>query len=192
MKKVKNTFWGMVLSLTLICLIFTGLLAVVYAVTLEPIELSQIKKQQEAIKAVQGEFTEMKADTAAVALPDGSEARYPVFVTYNDTVLNGVAVECTNNGFGGEFKIMAGFDAAGRLVDYSVLSHAETPGLGSKMDVWFKDALKGRSLDASKPLTVSKDGGDVDAITAATITSRAFLTAINNAYLAYLKVIENK
>jgi len=75
-------------------------------------------------------------------------------------------------------------------VNYAVLQHAETPGLGAKMTEWFKDVSRprqsvvGRDLSQG-PLSVSKDGGDVDAITASTITSRAFMEAVNRAYAAY-------
>jgi electron transport complex protein RnfG len=67
------------------------------------------------------------------------------------------------------------------------LEHAETPGLGAKADQWFQRGQKGDIIGKSpaEPLTVSKDGGQVDAITASTITSRAFLKAVNNAYNAY-------
>ena len=67
------------------------------------------------------------------------------------------------------------------------MEHAETPGLGAKADKWFQQGEKGDIIgkDPKEPLTVSKDGGQVDAITASTITSRAFLLAVNNAYSAY-------
>ena len=91
-------------------------------------------------------------------------------------------------GFGGELKVLVGFDAEGKIIDYSLLSHAETPGLGSKAADWFKKGNKG-DITGMNPgeasLTVSKDGGKVDAITASTITSRAFLNAVNIAYAAY-------
>ena len=91
-------------------------------------------------------------------------------------------------GFGGELKVLVGFDAEGKIIDYSLLSHAETPGLGSKAADWFKKGNRG-DITGMNPgeaaLTVSKDGGKVDAITASTITSRAFLSAVNAAYAAY-------
>ena len=85
-------------------------------------------------------------------------------------------------------KIIDDFDNDGNIIDYSLLSHAETPGLGSKAADWFKKGAKG-DITGKNPgeaaLTVSKDGGQIDAITASTITSRAFLLAVNNAYAAY-------
>ncbi len=99
--------------------------------------------------------------------------------------LVGTAVKTyTNNGFGGKVWLMVGFNPNGTISNYSVLEHKETPGLGSKMDLWFTKNGKGNII-GKKPgttgLKVSKDGGDIDAITAATISSRAFLDAVNRA-----------
>ncbi len=110
--------------------------------------------------------------------------------------LVGAAVETnTKKGFGGEVRIMIGFDADQKIVNYSVLEHNETPGLGSKMEEWFrtdkgKQSVLGRDMKGGA-LKVSKDGGDVDAITAATISSRAFLDAVNRAYSAYTQTDAN-
>ena len=100
----------------------------------------------------------------------------------------GAAVESTTMGFGGDLKVLVGFDTKGTILGYTLLEHAETPGLGAKADQWFQDNMKGDIVgeNPAEPLTVSKDGGKVDAITASTITSRAFLLAINNAYKAYM------
>jgi electron transport complex protein RnfG len=100
----------------------------------------------------------------------------------------GAAVEASSNGFGGALKVLVGFDKEGNIIDYSLLSHAETPGLGSKAADWFKKGAKGDITGKNpgqSPLVVKNDGGDVDAITASTITSRAFLNAVNAAYAAY-------
>ena len=88
---------------------------------------------------------------------------------------------------------MVGFDNQDNVVDFQVLSHSETPGLGAKMDQWLKDpkhTVNRRHLE-NETLKVSKDGGDIDAITAATITSRAFLNSVNDAYKAYTRTKNN-
>lgn len=155
MKKLESTFLNMVLSLVIISVVAAGALAGVYLLTKANIE-AQKKAKQEAAK---------------MAVIAGHE--------------DGTAVEAVVDGFGGQFRIMVGFDAEGNILGYEVLEHQETPGLGSHMTHWFKNADKpnqniiGRKAGS---LTVSKDGGDVDAITAATISSRAFLKAINQAY----------
>lgn len=100
----------------------------------------------------------------------------------------GAAVESSSNGFGGTLTVLVGFDPEGNIIDYSLLSHSETPGLGSKAADWFKKGAKGDITGknpGNAPLVVSKDGGEIDAITASTITTRAFLQAVNNAYAAY-------
>jgi electron transport complex protein RnfG len=102
----------------------------------------------------------------------------------------GAAVESfSKNGFSGEIKVMVGFDVEGSIVDYSVLEQKETPGLGTKMLDWFKTDKNNQNIKGKNPaknkLTVSKDGGEVDAITAATISSREFLEAVQLAYAAY-------
>ena len=89
----------------------------------------------------------------------------------------------SKKGFGGEVKLMVGFTPDGTIINYMVLEHKETPGLGTKMDEWFKtdkknQSILNKSLDKNN-LTVAKDGGEVDAITAATISSRAFLDAVH-------------
>ena len=101
----------------------------------------------------------------------------------------GAAVEASANGFGGALTVLVGFDTEGNIIDYSLLSHTETPGLGSKAADWFKKGAKGDITGKNpgeKTLSVTKDGGEIDAITASTITSRAFLQAVNNAYAAYM------
>ncbi|MDR0811251.1 MAG: RnfABCDGE type electron transport complex subunit G, partial [Paludibacter sp.] len=102
----------------------------------------------------------------------------------------GAAVESVSHkGFSGDIRVMVGFDKDGNIVDYSVLEQKETPGLGTKMTDWFKTAKGAQDIRGKNPaknkLQVSKDGGEVDAITAATISSRAFLDAVINAYNAY-------
>lgn len=114
--------------------------------------------------------------------------QYAVYPATKGGEYIGAAVEATSMGFGGELKVLVGFDAEGKIIDYSLLAHAETPGLGSKAADWFKKGNKGNIVGLNPgetPLTVSKDGGQVDAITASTITSRAFLNAVNAAYAAY-------
>ena len=155
MAKLESTFKNMVLSLVIISMVAAGALAGVYMLTLGNIE-AQKKAKQEA-------------------------AKQAVLAGHED----GIAVETAVDGFGGTFRVMVGFDQEGNILGYEILEHQETPGLGSHMEHWFKNADKpGQNIIGRKAgaLRVSKDGGDVDAITAATITSRAFLKAVNQAY----------
>lgn len=190
MAKLKSTFKNMFLSLFSICLVVAVLLAQVNKMTAKPIAEAQALKLENAIKEVVPEFDNNPVNEAykmATATGD-SLLVYPA-KKGNEVV--GFAVNSySNNGFSGNIQVMVGFDMQDKVVNYAVLSHAETPGLGSKMNEWFRDNTKpnqsiiGRNLSEGN-LAVSKDGGQIDAITASTITSRAFLEAINRAYAVY-------
>lgn len=179
----------MLLSLTIICMSAGAILAGVHMVTKEPIDLSKAAALENAIREVTPEFDNNPINDAYKAVTSDGDSLL-IYPATKDGKQVGVAVDSnTKNGFSGEIKIIVGFDTEGTLVNYSVLQHAETPGLGSKMQEWFKTEknnqnVLGKSL-ANGNLSVTKDGGDVDAITASTITSRAFLNAINRAYSAY-------
>ena len=101
----------------------------------------------------------------------------------------GAAIESYSMaGFSGEISVMVGLGNDGTITGYEVLKQGETPGLGAKMNDWFRDPKGHRSVigrQTSTPLTVAKDGGEIDGITAATISSRAFLDAVNRAAECY-------
>ncbi len=179
MKKLESSFVNMVIVLTVITVIAAACLGAMNNVTAEPIAASKKAKQEAAIKAVLPEFTTVDTETIV------NEQK--IFRAYDaNGVLVGIAIETAELGFGGDITTMVGFDANGSIVDYSLLTHAETPGLGSKLVDWFKVKSDIRGAKAeSMPLKVSKDGGNYDAITAATISSRAFLNSINKAYETY-------
>lgn len=194
MEKLKSTLPNMLLSLTGICVVAGAILAGVNQMTTEPIAASKAASLEAAIKAVTPEFDNKPAEESYMAATyDGDSLR--IYPAKKGDELVGVAVESsTKKGFGGEIKVVVGFDPDGKLINYSVQKHSETPGLGSKMQEWFrtdknKQSVIGRTL-TEDGLKVSKDGGDVDAITAATISSRAFMDAINRAYSAYKSVDE--
>lgn len=103
----------------------------------------------------------------------------------------GYAIEsATKSGFSGLVRLMVGFDTKGTILNVNVLQQAETPGLGAKMTEEGNPLLASvKGKEASKlKLTVKKDGGDVDALTAATISSRAYAEAVARAY-AVFKVV---
>lgn len=178
--KLESNFKNMVLVLTIISLVAAGVLGSVYQVTEEPIAKAKAEKQQNAIKQVLGNFDRLEEEVV-----DG----ITLYKGYIADEFVGAAVEASENGFGGEVKVMVGFDKEGNILDYAVLQQAETPGLGTKMVDWFKTEKGNQNIKGKNPgekqLSVSKDGGDIDAITAATISSRAFLGAVNKAYAAF-------
>ena len=189
MKKLESTLLNMVLVLTSVAVIMGGILAYVNHLTEGPISEQKAKVLADGIKSVMGvdQITVSKTDTVKQNI-GGKEFTYVIYQTQDAQKQDlGAAVESTTGGFGGDLKVLVGFDPEGKILGYTLLEHAETPGLGAKADKWFQKGEKGDIIGKSpaEPLTVSKDGGQVDAITASTITSRAFLLAVNNAYNAY-------
>lgn len=186
MEKLESSFKNMLLSLVTICIVAAAALAGIYNLTKDQIEKQQQEKQQQAILKV---------------LPEGVEIAEPEVVeglTVYRATLNGkpagAAVESSEMGFGGEQKIIVGFDEEGKILNYEILAHQETPGLGDHIVEWFKNADKpGQNIigrQATGQFEVSKDKpakpeNAVDAITAATISSRAFLKAVNKAYASF-------
>ncbi|NLY24717.1 MAG: RnfABCDGE type electron transport complex subunit G [Bacteroidales bacterium] len=190
MAKLQSSFKNMFLSLSVICLTVALLLAQVNKMTAEPIADARAMKLQNAISEVVPPFDNDPV-AEAYLMPDGMGDSLLVYPARSGDELMGFALNSfSNNGFSGTIRIMVGFDMEHKIVNYAVLQHAETPGLGSKMTEWFRDITRpgqsvvGRDLSQGV-LSVSKDGGEVDAITASTITSRAFMEAVNRAYTAY-------
>ncbi len=176
----------MFLSLFLICIVAGALLSLVNELTKDPIEQARKQKLENAIALVVPGFdNDPSTEMYKVAVQENDSAT--IYPAKKEGKLIGYAIETsTMDGFSGEIKIITGLDTSGKIINYSVLSHAETPGLGDKMDSWFKtdknkQSILGRDLSKGE-LKVSKKGGDVDAITAATISSVAFLDAVNKTY----------
>ena len=181
----------MLLVLTGVTVIAVGLLAYVNELTKEPIALANMKTLNDALKSVVPEFDNNPVSECDTVFEEKNGKKLIKSIIYpakKGEQLVGTAVQATWLGFGGELKVLVGFDANGKIYDYSLLAHAETPGLGSKADVWFKKGNKGDIIGSdpgATPLVVKNDGGQIDAITASTITTRAFLNAVNSAYAAY-------
>jgi electron transport complex protein RnfG len=183
MSKTESTFKNMFLCLFLISAFASLALAGVYIITLEPITSAQKAKKERAIKEVIPEFDTLLIDTVKTA---GSDIDLVVNMGYKDTVLVGAAVETfSTKGYNGLVQIMVGFLPDGTINRIEILQQKETPGLGTKMVTpEFRNQFYGKS-PASFKLNVKKDGGEVDAITAATISSRAFCDAVQRAYNTY-------
>ena len=179
----------MFLSLSIICLAAALLLAQVNKMTAKPIAEAKALKLQTAIGQVVPEFDNDPVAESYMIASEGGDSLLVYPATKGGEVV-GFAISSSSNGFAGEIQIMVGFDMDDKIVNYEILQHAETPGLGSKMGDWFKDtesnskSIIGRNMTLGA-LAVKNDGGDIDAITASTITSRAFLNAINKAYSTY-------
>ena len=184
-KKKESTLINMLVALLVIAAVSGGVLGLVYGVTKDAIAEVDQKKNEAAIQAVLPlENVTYKADTLKYNY-EGADLTFPCNLAYDaNGNFKGAAVKTSEGGFGGKIDMMVGFLADGTIKGTSVLSHAETPGLGANMTGKFKDQFVDKNPNNFK-LIVKKDGGDVDAITAATITSRAFSKAVDKAYQAF-------
>lgn len=200
MKKLSSSLPNMLLSLVGICIVVSGILAYLNHITKDPIAEAQVQAKVKAIGQVVPEFDNNPYDEQFRILPAGEADSLTVYPARKSGALVGYAIETyTKKGFSGLIRIMMGVDTSGKLVDFTVLEISETPGLGSKIyDEYHSPSehgnikdMRGLDLSTQAPLSVTKDGGRVDAITAATISSRAFLDAINRGYNAMLSIPSN-
>jgi electron transport complex protein RnfG len=193
MANKESNFLNMLATLFMVTLVAAGLLGSVYAITKEPIRLAELKKKNEAIQIVVPGFDNEPSQEVERLFADG-DSLYLYTARKGEKIL-GTAVETfTNMGFSGEIKLMVGFEQDGTIIDIAVIKHAETPGLGDKMEKDKSDfsvQFMGKHPDNFK-LAVKKDRGDVDAITASTITSRAYCDAVIRAYEAFMESQKDK
>ena len=179
---VKSNLGNMVLVLGLTCLLCSGILGGAYVLTKEPIDAAAAEKTNRAISQVLPSFE--NASERSFVEVYGKD--FPYYVAKNGEDLVGYAIESTVVGFGGNLTVMVGVTPDRVVCNTSVLSHSETPGLGAKCTTDPKFVSQWVGLNPSeKILTVKKDGGDIDAITASTITSRAYALAVENALAAF-------
>ena len=190
---MKSTLFNMVTVLFCITLVASAGVGAVNMITAEPIAASKQKAVEDAILAVLPAFEQSTAEEMTI-----DEMPITVHKAVNGNDLVGYAVETmTKSGFNGVICLMVGFSPEGQVLNVNVLEQAETPGLGTKMcdeGNPLISSIKGKNLESMKlvdgRLAVRKDGGDVDALTAATISSRAYVDAVNRAYMAYKSVVD--
>lgn len=181
MKKLESTWYNMAIVLTVISVVAAAALAYVNEVTKGPIAEIQQRNEAQAIKAVLCDDNAVITDT----IVNGDVTLY---LTANGAAVK--TVDPKNESFSGGLTIMVGLDKEFKVLGYTVLVSNETPGLGAKASEWFQEGGKGNIIGrVAGQFKTSKDGGDVDAITASTITSRSFLRAVNNAYAEYAKAV---
>jgi electron transport complex protein RnfG len=175
--------------------IFTGILGFVNEDTKGPIEVIKAQIAAEARSQVMAEaddITQRIDDTrvAEIATQLGitTDQLNEIYTATSAGTVVGYTFSTTASGFGGGVGVLTGIDAAGTVTDIRIVSHSETPGLGAKStDPAFTDRYKGKATDASLVVTKtpSTQPTEIDAITGATITSRAVTTAVNYAIDAY-------
>lgn len=179
---MKNSLVNMIVVLGAIALCASAGVGYVYKITEKPIAISAENNKKAALAEVLPAFDDVKSETKEL---DGIPVTVYTATSAGQTV--GHAVEtATNKGFSGTFKLMVGFDTEGKVRGVKVLQHSETPGLGDKMGKAGNPlfaSFEGRNPGEMK-MAVKKDGGEVDALTAATITSRAYIDAVARAFNA--------
>lgn len=182
MKPLSSSFKNMFLVLCSITLFAGFLLSYVYSLTNEKISKARIEKEQSAI----GDVLKFSYDNQPYLEVKNFEEDGEVlglFPAFSGKEFKGAAVKSfSNKGYSGKIWLMIGFDSKGIIQKINVLEHKETPGLGTKMELpEFINQFLGKSPETFQ-LRVKKDGGDVDAITAATVSSRAFADAVERAH----------
>lgn len=188
MAKKESTLINMLVALIMVTLVASTALGFVYQVTKEPIAAAKLAKKLDAIQKVVPVFdNDPNAEEYKMAVDGDTLHFYPA---KNNGELVGTAIETfSNQGFTRIIKVMVGISPDGIIHDVAVLDHGETPGLGDKMER--KKSDWSTQFQNKNPkefnISVKKDGGDIDAITASTISSRAFCDAVNRAYNAYIE-----
>ncbi len=187
---MKSSMKNMVLSLGVVTLSAGARLAGVHVLTEGPIAKASAAKVLDAIKEVVPGFDNNPLDEAWEYVPRQGQKAVTVYPAYLEGRFAGAAVlGYSPNGFAGEIEVMYGFDDTGTIRGFEVLEQEETPGLGAKMNEWFRSEEGSRSVIGRNPqesgMKVTKDGGEIDGITAATISSRAFLEALRLADEAF-------
>jgi len=178
-----KAYLRVVFLLTIVCLVCAALLAAVHTLTRTPIEQARLEREETAIRRVLPpgitNFSAIAVDgiTNVVALDGAGQLVAAAVKGHSD------------KGYGGGITLLVGFEADGRLHNFEVLQAAETPGLGNRIaSDDFKAGIRGRPADTR--WVVRKDGGEIDAITAATISSRAAMEAIRDAAAQFQKLRE--
>ncbi|MCG8310443.1 MAG: RnfABCDGE type electron transport complex subunit G [Cytophagales bacterium] len=188
MAKKESTLFNMVSSLVVVTLVASTALGYVYELTKGPIAVAKLAKKIKAIDEVVVEYDNNPVDEMYKIPIDGSQDSLEVYPAKKGGKLMASAIRSFSpKGYGGHVWLMVGLFPDGNINNIAVLEHKETPGLGTKMgDTEFKNQYIGQNPESFN-LKVEKDGGDVDALTGATITSRAFSQATQLAFDTYMK-----
>lgn len=188
-KTIKSSLPNMVLVLVLVAGLSALVLGYVYEQTHKPIAESKDNRELEAIsEIIPGGFDNNPFEEKTVITTSDNQSRLEMYPVRNKGVITALAIKSyTNKAFGGRMEIMVGITLDGKLSGYKVIDHKETPGLGTKvMEEGFSRQFIGLNPD-KVDFRVKQDGGDIDAVTAATISSRAVVDAIQRAFDAYNK-----
>jgi len=183
MSKKESTLFNMVLTLVVITLISGFLLGYVNQITMGPKEKVQKERKIQALKNVLPSFdNDIMKDVIWIKYPNSNDST-EIYKAYKNNEIQAFALTgISEKGFNGTVKTMIGFNPDGSIINIVVLDQKETPGLGTKMkdEKFLKQFLNKNPTNFN--LKVKKDGGQVDALTGATISSRAFTETIQSSF----------
>ncbi len=187
MSKPKSTLINMVLVLLAITAVSGLALGYINEWTKGPKAAARLERKLKAIRSVLPEISNNPAEEMVLLPVEGTTDSLECYIGKKNGLPVGYAISTfSKKGFSGLIRIMVGFTKDGQIHNVAVLEQKETPGLGTKIkDAKFRDQFK-HKVPSDFDLRVKKDGGDVDAITGATITSRAFGEAVQKAYDALM------
>lgn len=192
MGKKESTFINMMLSLLGITLISGFALGFVNDLTVGPIAKAKLERKVNALKLVLPKFDNSPVQELKLVRSERAKDSIEMYPAFFKNEFVGAAIEgSSEKGFSGLIKIMVGFEPDGKIKNIAVLEQKETPGLGTKIkDVKFIEQYRNKNPSAFN-LKVAKDGGEVDALTGATISSRAFSEAVQLSYDEFIKNIDS-
>jgi len=188
MKKIRSNLFNMLLILTGISMISAAIVTFVYTKTKPAIEENAKREEISAITALFGNSFDNDPLAEKIIINKKNGKSLQIYPLRNKGSIYALAINTySNKGFGGDIYLMTGFYLDGEMVGYKVLSHKETPGLGSKIgEDKFQSQFKNLKI-SDNTLNLKKNGGEIDGITSATISSRAVLDAVKKAKKAYDK-----
>ena len=193
MSKKESTFTRMLVSLLVITLVSGFALGFVNELTIEPKAKVKLERKINAIKLVLPEFDNNPLEDFKIVISEFAKDSVEIYPAFKNGEPVGTAVIGTSEkGYSGLIKIMVGFNPDESIKNIVVLEQKETPGLGTKMkDEKFMRQFRGKN-PSELNLKPTKDGGDVDALTGATISTRAFGEAAQMAYDVFVETNPSK
>ncbi len=193
MSKKESTFLNMTITLFVITIIAGVSLGFINDITKGPKAKAKLERKVNALKQVLAEFNNNPVQEVKLIKSDMAKDSIEIYAgTFDNKPIGTAIIGSSEKGYSGLVKIMIGFNPDESIKNIVVLEQKETPGLGTKM----KSDKFLRQFRGKKPsefnLKPKKDGGDVDALTGATITTRAFGEATQMAYDVFVETNQTK
>ncbi len=188
MKPIKSSLFNMIFALLAVAVLSAAALGYVYQITKEPIARAKDQKTLDAIREVVGSFDNNPfAEKTAVTTP-GGKYKLELYPARENGIITSVAIKTfSDNGFGGKIELIVGMLMDGTITGYKVIEQKETPGLGTKIT---ENKFAGQFIGLNSyydTIKLKKDGGEIDAVTGATISSKAVIDAVEKAVQTYKK-----